>query len=171
VTTWSNLDEAEQATVASAERIGVPFEVIPCDPALADTAEFCAHYGYPVERAANTIIVASKKEPKQYGACVVLATTRLDVNHAVRDLLGVNKVSFATAEEMNALTGMKVGGVTAFGLPESLPLYVDARVMDLEWIILGTGGRNGKIRISPEVFHRIPGVKVVEGMAIPQRSA
>ena len=170
MTTWNNLDAAEQATVAAAERIGVPFEVIPCDPALADTAAFCAHYAYPVERAANTIIVASKKEPKQYGACVVLATTRLDVNHAVRDLLGVNKVSFATPEEMNALTGMKVGGVTAFGLPESLPLYVDARVMDLEWIILGTGGRNGKIRISPQVFHRIPGVKVIEGMALPQRS-
>jgi prolyl-tRNA editing enzyme YbaK/EbsC (Cys-tRNA(Pro) deacylase) len=60
--------------------------------------------------------------------------------------------------------------VTAFGLPEGLPLYIDARVMDLDWVILGTGGRNGKIRISPEVFHRMPGVKVVEGMAIPQRS-
>ena len=170
MTTWTNLDEAEQITVAAAERIGVPFEVIPCDPAYADTAAFCAQYGYPTDRAANTIVVASKKEPKQYGACVVLATTRLDVNHAVRDLLGVNKVSFASPEEMNALTGMKVGGVTAFGLPEGLPLYVDARVMDLEWIILGTGGRNGKIRISPQVFQRIPGVKVVEGLAIPQRS-
>ena len=170
MTTPSSLDATEQATIAAAERIGVPFEVIPCDPADADTAAFCARYGYPAERAANTIVVASKKEPKQYGACVVLATTRLDVNHAVRDLLGVNKVSFASAEEMNALTGMRVGGVTAFGLPDGLPLYVDARVMDLEWIILGTGGRNGKIRISPEVFHRMAGVKVVEGLAIPQRS-
>jgi prolyl-tRNA editing enzyme YbaK/EbsC (Cys-tRNA(Pro) deacylase) len=170
MTTSSNLDATEQATIAAAERIGVPFEVIPCDPADADTAAFCARYGYPAERAANTIVVASKKEPKQYGACVVLATTRLDVNHAVRDLLGVNKVSFASAEEMNALTGMRVGGVTAFGLPDSLPLYIDARVMDLDWIILGTGGRNGKIRISPQVFQRMAGVKVVEGLAVPQRS-
>ena len=171
MTTWSNLDEAEQATVAAAERIGVPFEVIPCDPAYADTAAFCAQYGYPADRAANTIVVASKKEPKQYAACVVLATTRLDVNHAVRDLLGVTKVSFASPEEMSTLTGMKVGGVTAFGLPEGLPLYVDSRVLDLDWIILGTGGRNGKIRISPQVFHRMPGIKVVEGMAVPQRSS
>ena len=171
MTTWSSLDEAEETTVAAAERVGVPFEVIRCEPAYADTAAFCAQYGYPAERAANTIVVASKKEPKRFGACVVLATTRLDVNHAVRDLLGVNKVSFASPEEMNALTGMKVGGVTAFGLPEGLPLYVDARVMDLDWIILGTGGRNGKIRISPEVFHRMAGVKVVEGLAIPLRSA
>jgi prolyl-tRNA editing enzyme YbaK/EbsC (Cys-tRNA(Pro) deacylase) len=170
MTPRSNLDEAEQAAVAAAERLGVPLELIPCDPAYADTAAFCARYGYPVERAANTLVVASKKEPKQYAACVVLATTRLDVNHAVRDLLGATKCSFASAEEMSALTGMKVGGVTAFGLPEGLPLYVDARVLDLDWVILGTGGRNGKIRIAPEVFHRMPGVKVVEGLAVSPRS-
>ena len=105
----------------------MPLELIPCDPAYADTAAFCARYGYPVERAVNTLVVASKKEPKQYAACVVLATTRLDVNHAARDLLGAAKCSFASSEEMIALTGMRVGGVTAW-LPEGLPLYVDARV-------------------------------------------
>jgi prolyl-tRNA editing enzyme YbaK/EbsC (Cys-tRNA(Pro) deacylase) len=170
MTTRSDLDEAEQVTVAAAERLGVPFEVIPCDPEHADTAAFCTRYGYPAERAANTIVVASKKEPKQYAVCVVLATTRLDVNHTVRDLLGAAKCSFASAEEMHALTGMKVGGVTAFGLPDGLPLFVDAQVMGLDWIILGTGGRNGKIRIAPAVFHHIPGARVVEGLAVPQRS-
>jgi prolyl-tRNA editing enzyme YbaK/EbsC (Cys-tRNA(Pro) deacylase) len=165
-----NLDEAERQAVAAAERLGMPFELIACDPEYADTAAFCARYGYPPERAANTLVVASKKEPKQFAACVVLATTRLDVNHAVRDLLGAAKCSFATPDEMSTLTGMKVGGVTAFGLPESLPLYVDARVMDLDWIILGTGGRHGKIRIAPDVFRRMSGAKVVEGLAAPQRS-
>jgi prolyl-tRNA editing enzyme YbaK/EbsC (Cys-tRNA(Pro) deacylase) len=123
-----------------------------------------------VERAANTLVVASKKEPKQFAACVVLATARLDVNHAVRDLLGTTKCSFASPDEMNTLTGMKVGGVTAFGLPDGLPLYVDARVVELDWVILGTGGRNGKIRIAPEVFRRMSGAKVVEGLALPPRS-
>jgi prolyl-tRNA editing enzyme YbaK/EbsC (Cys-tRNA(Pro) deacylase) len=170
MTMRGNLDEAEQQAVAAAERLGVPFELIPCDPEYADTAAFCARYGYPAERAANTIVVASKKEPKQFAACVVLATTRLDVNHAVRDLLGAAKCSFATPEEMRMLTGMKVGGVTAFGLPDGMPLYVDARVLELDWIILGTGGRNGKIRIAPDVFRRMSGAKVVEGLAVPQRS-
>jgi prolyl-tRNA editing enzyme YbaK/EbsC (Cys-tRNA(Pro) deacylase) len=165
----NTLDDAEQAAVAAAERFGLPVELIPCDPAHADTAAFCAHYGYPADRAANTIIVASKKEPKQYAACVVLATTRLDVNHTVRDLLGAAKCSFASAEEMRAVTGMTVGGVTAFGLPQGLPLFVDARVVDLDWVILGTGGRNGKIRMTPEVFRRVPGAKIVEGLAVPQQ--
>ena len=168
MTTQGGLDDAERATVQAVERLGVPFDLLPCDPAHADTAAFCAAYGYPPERAANTIVVGSKKEPKQYAACVVLATTKLDVNHAVRDLLGAAKCSFASTEEMRTLTGMTVGGVTAFGLPPGLPIFVDARVLDLDWIILGTGGRNGKIRISPEVLRRLPGAKAVDGLAVPQ---
>jgi prolyl-tRNA editing enzyme YbaK/EbsC (Cys-tRNA(Pro) deacylase) len=144
----------------------VPYELVPCDPAFADTAAFCERYGYPPGHAANTIVVASRKEPRRYAACVVLATTRLDVNHAVRDLLGVSRLSFATAEEMRRLTGMTVGGVTAFGLPGTVPLFVDARVMALGHVILGTGGRNGKIRVAPEVFHRLPGARVVTGLAV-----
>jgi prolyl-tRNA editing enzyme YbaK/EbsC (Cys-tRNA(Pro) deacylase) len=169
MTTRNGLDAAEQAILAAVERLGVPFDLIACDPRHADTAAFCAVYGYPPERAANTIVVASRREPKQYAACVVLATTRLDVNHAVRDLLGAAKCSFASAEEMQALTGMTVGGVTVFGLPGGMPIFVDARVLALDWIILGTGGRNGKIRVSPGVLCRLPGAKVVEGLAMPAK--
>ena len=90
--------------------LGLPHEVIEIDPAYADTTAFCEKYGFPMEQSGNTIVVASKKEPKVYVACVVLATTRLDVNKRVRKLMGVSKASFASAEEMNALTGMEIGG-------------------------------------------------------------
>ena len=152
--------DPEATTRAVLDRLGLPYEILPCDPAFADTAAFCERYGYPPEAAANTIVVASKKEPKRYAACVVLATTRLDVNHAVRDLMGVSKCSFASAEEMAQLTGMAVGGVTVFGLPDGLPIYVDDRVMQREWVILGTGGRNGKVKMSPEGLRRLPGARI-----------
>src|SRR5438094_7370825 len=119
----------------------------------------------PLDHSANTIIVASKKEPKQYCACVVLATTRLDVNHAVKKLMGVSRVSFASAEETMALTGMRIGGVTVFALPPDVPLYVDERLMALDWLILGGGGRDSKIRTSPEVFRRMPNTSIVPGLA------
>jgi prolyl-tRNA editing enzyme YbaK/EbsC (Cys-tRNA(Pro) deacylase) len=157
--------DPEAETRAVLDRLGVPYDVIPCDPAFADTAVFCERHGYALETAANTIVVASKKEPRQYAACVVLATTRLDVNHAVRDLMGVSKLSFATAEEMAQLTGMLVGGVTVFGLPEGLPIYVDERVVERDWVILGTGGRTGKIKVAPEVLRRL-GARVVPGLAL-----
>jgi len=158
--------DAEQATRAALDRLGIAYEWLPCDPEFADTAAFCERYGYPPDHAGNTIIVASKKEPKRYAACVVLATTRLDVNRTVRDLLGVSKCSFASADEMHRLTGMAVGGVTVLGLPQGVPLFVDARVVALDHVILGTGGRNGKIKVSPEVFRRLPNTRVVTGLAL-----
>jgi prolyl-tRNA editing enzyme YbaK/EbsC (Cys-tRNA(Pro) deacylase) len=148
------------------DRLGAAYEVMTIDPAFADTAAFCEKYGMPLERSCNTLVVASKKEPRQYAACVVLATTRLDVNHALRKLMGVSRLSFADAEQTRAITGMMLGGVTALALPTALPLYVDERLMALEWIILGGGSRSTKIRTSPEIFHRLPGARVVPGLAV-----
>ena len=159
------MTSSEQRVIDALEGLELPFERIPIDPAHADTAVFCAHYGYPPETSGNTIIVASKKEPKQFVACVVLATTQLDVNKRVRKLMGVPKASFASAEEMHVLTGMEVGGVTPFALPADMPLYVDTRVMELETVILGGGGRGLKIGISPTVFHKL-GAEVVADLGI-----
>lgn len=159
-------DAIERRVVEVLGRLRVPYEWIEIDPAFADTAAFCEKYGSPLERAGNTIVVASKKEPRQYAACVVKATRRLDVNHAVRTLMGVSRLSFASAEETMALTGMLIGGVTVFALPEGLPIYVDDTLMALDWLILGSGSRSSKIRISPEVFRRLPNTRIVPGLAL-----
>ncbi len=157
--------EIERRVVEVLDGLGLPYETIAIDPAYADTAEFCAHYDSPPDRAANTIVVASKKEPKQYAACVVLATTRLDVNHAVKRVMGVSRLSFASADETQALTGMMIGGVTVFALPPDLPIYVDERVMAPDWIILGSGSRSSKVRVSPQALARLPNATVVPGLA------
>jgi prolyl-tRNA editing enzyme YbaK/EbsC (Cys-tRNA(Pro) deacylase) len=155
----------EEIVVAALRNLGVPHELIEIDPAFADTAAFCEKYGYPVERSCNTIIVASKREPKQFVACVVLAHTRLDVNKRVTKLMGVSKASFASAEEMMALTGMRVGGVTPLSLPAGLRLYVDDRIMVQEWVILGGGGRSLKIKTSPQIFEKL-GAEIVAGLGL-----
>ena len=158
-------DEIERRVLAMLDGVGLPYEVHRIDPAFADTAAYCEKYGSSLEHAANTIIVASKKEPRQFAACVVKATTRLDVNHAVRRLLDTNRVSFASADETRALTGMLIGGVTVFALPADLPIYVDEQVMAHDWIILGSGSRSSKIRVAPEVLRRLPGSRIVSGLA------
>lgn len=157
--------DIEDRVRAVLDSTGVPFEIFEIDPDFADTAAFCEKYGYAMEESGNTIIVASKKEPKQYCACVVRASTRLDVNHAVADLMGIRKLSFASAEETVALTGMMIGGVTVFALPEGLPIYVDEGLMGLDRVILGSGSRSSKVKVSPEVFHRLPAAKVIAGLA------
>ena len=151
--------------------LGVPYELFACDPALADTAAFCAAYGFDPEDSANTIVVIGKSDPPRYAACVTLAPYRLDVNRAVRDRLGTRKASFAPAEDTAALTGMQMGGVTVFGLPAALPIWVDARVMTRQRIVLGGGSRSWKVVSSPAILRALPGVEVVEGLATEPRRA
>ena len=147
--------------------LGLPYEIVEIDPAYADTAQFCERYGFPMEQSANTIIVGGKKEPRQYAACVVRATTRLDVNHVVRKLMGVPRLSFATAEETMALTGMLIGGVTVFALPDGLPIYVDEGLMSLPYVILGGGSRSTKVKIAPEIFTCLPGAQIIAALSQP----
>lgn len=147
------------------DRLGAAYEVMACDPALADTTAFCEAYGIAPEDSANTIVVIGKSDPPRYVACVVLATTRLDVNGAVRKRLGVKKASFASADETRELTGMIIGGVTAFGLPADMAVWVDARVMERERIVLGGGSRDCKIVGPPSMLVANPMVEIVADLA------
>jgi len=141
-------------------------ELFACDPALADTAAFCAAYGFAPEDSANTIVVVGKGTPPVYAACVVLATHRLDVNRTVRQRLG-RKASFASPEETRELTGHAIGGVTVFGLPAGLPILVDPAVMARDRIVLGGGSRSWKVIAPPSILRTLPGLEVVDGLANP----
>lgn len=173
----------EARVLAAVEATGQPFEVIEIDPALADTADFCAHYGYPLDIAANCLVVASRSEPRVLAACVVLATTRLDVNRTVRKRLGVRRCSLAPAELTLELTGMQLGGVTPFGLPEitpavigsgqprppqpgELPLWIDAAVTGPDRVIVGGGSRRLKLLVAPAAL-QARGGEVIEELARP----
>jgi prolyl-tRNA editing enzyme YbaK/EbsC (Cys-tRNA(Pro) deacylase) len=155
----------QNQVVAHLQQLGVDHEIVPCDPALADTAEFCEAYGYSPDDSANTIIVVGKVDPLRPVACVVLASTRLDVNGAVRKRLAVRKASFASADETMELTGMEIGGVTAFALPSGLPIWIDSAVMDRPRIILGGGSRSIKVLTPPATLAMLDNATVVDGLA------
>ncbi|MEO5885082.1 MAG: YbaK/EbsC family protein [Candidatus Limnocylindrales bacterium] len=157
--------------VAVLEPLGIEYELFACDPSLADTAAFCAAYGFALEDSANTILVIGKVDPPRYAACVVLAPNRLDVNRAVRDRLGTRKASFAPAESTREITGMEIGGVTVFGLPPTLPIWIDARVMARERVVVGGGSRSWKVILAPTGLLALPGVDVVEDLATDPPSA
>jgi prolyl-tRNA editing enzyme YbaK/EbsC (Cys-tRNA(Pro) deacylase) len=160
------MDDIEAKVRAILAATGFAHELIPCDPDLADTARFVEAYGYALDESANTIVVASRKPEGLVAVCVVLADSRLDVNGVVRRRLGARKVSFASAELTVELTGMMIGGVTPFGLPEDLPLWIDTRVIDRDQVILGGGSRSLKVQVDPSVLVALGG-EVVEGLAKP----
>ncbi|HEX5672009.1 MAG TPA: YbaK/EbsC family protein [Acidimicrobiia bacterium] len=159
--------EPDPRVIATLDILGTGYEVLACDPELADTAAFCAAYDVPLEHSANTIVVASRRPEGHHVACVLLATTRLDVNGLIRRRMDVKKASFARPEETAALTNMMIGGVTPFALPEDLAVWVDSAVMDLDWVILGAGSRSAKIKVDPRAMLLLPSVEVVPDLAMP----
>lgn len=146
----------------------IEHEVVDCDPDLADTAAFCEAYGVPLENSANAILLASRKPEGLHALCLLLATDRLDVNGTVRRSLGARKVSFATAEDTLARTGQEIGGVTVFGIPEEIPIWISPTVIAREWVIVGAGTRSAKIKLDPAVLAEHPRFEVVAALAQPQ---
>ncbi len=147
------------------EQAGLPFEVWPCDPELADTAVFCEHYGVALENSANAILVRSKTGTEKFALCVLLAIDRLNTNHTVRKKMGARKLSFASADETREITGMEIGGVTPLALADDLPIWVDDAVMQCEYIVLGGGNRSCKLKVDPRVLIQQPAAEVVVELA------
>ncbi len=149
------LDPADAAAVGVAE----------IDPALADTAEFCAAYGSPVDGSANCVVVAGRRgEITRYAACLVLASTRADVNGLVRRRLDARKASFAPMDDAVSITGMEYGGITPIGLPADWPVLVDAAVAAAPAVVIGSGVRHSKLALPGELVARLPGAEVIEGL-------
>ena len=149
-------DPADAALVGVAE----------IDPTLADTAEFCAAYGSPMDGSANCVVVAGRRgEDTRYAACLVLASTRADVNGLVRRRLNARKASFAPMDDAVALSGMEYGGITPIGLPEDWPVLVDAAVAATPAVVIGSGIRGSKLALPGSLAARLPGAEVIEGLA------
>ncbi|GGK94580.1 YbaK/EbsC family protein [Mangrovihabitans endophyticus] len=145
--------------------------VAPIDPDLADTAAFCEAYGVRPEESANCVIVAGRRgEVTRYAACVVLATTRADVNGVVRRYLDARKASFAPMADAVRLTGMEFGGITPIGLPKEWPILVDSRVVATPHVVVGSGVRHSKISVAGPALGALPGAEVIDGLATEPRS-
>jgi prolyl-tRNA editing enzyme YbaK/EbsC (Cys-tRNA(Pro) deacylase) len=135
------------------------------DPALADTAGFCAAYGSPVDGSANCVVVAGRRgEITRYAACLVLASTRADVNGLVRRRLDARKASFAQMDDAVSITGMEYGGITPIGLPVEWPVLVDAAVAAAPAVVIGSGVRHSKLALPGSLAARLPRAEVVDGL-------
>jgi prolyl-tRNA editing enzyme YbaK/EbsC (Cys-tRNA(Pro) deacylase) len=140
-------------------------EVVEIDPELADTAAMSAAYGVPLEMSANCVVVTGRRGGElRHAACVVLATTRTDVNGLVRRRLDVRKASFAATDFAVSETGMEYGGITPVGLPPGWPLLVDAAVVTAPTVVVGSGLRRSKLVLPGALLAELPGAEVIEGL-------
>lgn len=154
---------AEHAALLPLDRI----DVGAIDPGLADTAAFCAEYGVGLDESANCVVVAAKRAGQTtYAACLVLATTRADINGLARRHLGARKISFAPMDDAVALTGMEYGGITPVGLPADWPILIDEAVAAAPRVVVGSGIRGSKLWLPGPALARLPGAVVLPGLGV-----
>jgi prolyl-tRNA editing enzyme YbaK/EbsC (Cys-tRNA(Pro) deacylase) len=156
---------AEPVRLALTARPDAAVYVAEIDPDLADTAQFCAAYQVPLEVSANCVVVAGRRGGEQrIAACMVLATTRADVNGVVRRRIDARKASFMPMDDAVEATGMEYGGITPIGLPVDWPILVDAAVAELPFAIVGSGVRRSKLALPGRTLAGWPGAELVEGL-------
>jgi prolyl-tRNA editing enzyme YbaK/EbsC (Cys-tRNA(Pro) deacylase) len=162
----SDLVAAPVAAALASWPFGTDVKVAPIDPDLADTAAFCARYAVELADSANCVVIAGRRASvTSYAACVVLATTRADVNGAVRRRLDARKASFAPMDDAVALTGMEYGGITPIGLPPEWPVLIDAAVLRRTSVVIGSGVRRSKLALPSTSLADLPGAEVVQDLA------
>ncbi|WP_186526028.1 YbaK/EbsC family protein [Leekyejoonella antrihumi] len=150
------------ATVAIRERV----EVAPIDPSISDTATLVERSDIRLEECANCVVVSGKRAGEERVAAVlVLASTRADINTVVRKHLDVRKVSFMSMDAAVERTGMEYGGITPLGLPTAWPVLIDARVIQADSIVIGSGVRHSKLRLAGADAALLPGAQVIDGLS------
>ncbi|RBM11796.1 YbaK/EbsC family protein [Streptomyces sp. PT12] len=141
--------------------------VVEIDPDMSDTAATQEAFGLPGDVVANCVIVAGRRAGvEKVAACVVLADSRADINSTVKRLLDVRKASFVPTETATSTTGMEYGGITPIGLPDGWPVYVDARVIQQDLVLLGSGIRPSKVVIPGILLSSLTGIQIVDDLGI-----
>ena len=154
------------ALAALGDEVAGGVGVAEIDPEVADTAAFCERYGVRLAESANCVVISGKREGEtRFAACVILATTRADVNNVARRELDVRKASFAAMDVAVAESGMEYGGITPIGLPGGWPVLVDALVADTPVVVIGSGVRRSKLVLAGKLLASLPGVRVIDGLA------
>lgn len=157
---------AEPVAVALTGLDAARIVVAEIDPELADTAAFCDAYDVPLDRSANCVVVAGRRSGElRFAACVVLATTRADVNGSVRRRLDVRKASFAPMDDAVTRTGMAYGGITPIGLPAGWPVWIAPGVAAADAVVIGSGTRNGKLAVPGDLLATLVNASVVDDLA------
>jgi prolyl-tRNA editing enzyme YbaK/EbsC (Cys-tRNA(Pro) deacylase) len=135
------------------------------DPQLADTAAFCERYAFAMDRSANCVVLAARREGRSwFAACVVLATTRADVNNLAKKQLGASKISFAAMDAATAASAMEYGGITPIGLPPDWPVLIDEAVAAADRVVVGSGVRRSKVSLPGAALAELPGAVVLAGL-------
>jgi len=98
---------------------------------------------------------------ERYGLFVAAGDIKI-CDKKVRNLLGGGRAKIARPDEVEKITGYRVGGVCPFDIDSSVPIYLDSSMQRFETVYTSAGTPHSLLPISFEQLKRVTGGEIVD---------
>jgi Cys-tRNA(Pro)/Cys-tRNA(Cys) deacylase len=128
------------------EQHKIPYEVVEFSDELRDAEVIAEVLGVPPHLVYKTLVVQAENNPKPF--LVLIASDRkLDLKRLAA-MAGEKKVRMAAHKDAEALTGLKVGGISALALThKNWTVFLDQPATEHQHILVSAGQRGLDLRV------------------------
>lgn len=124
----------------------IPYEVLEYPDSIRDAVEVAEAIGLPYWMVYKTLVVQAEGQPKPLLA-LVGCERHLDLKK-LATVSGHKKVRMAAHKDAEALTGLKVGGISPLMLRDkNWPVFLDSAAAEMEHVVISAGQRGMQIRV------------------------
>ncbi|WP_028563792.1 prolyl-tRNA synthetase associated domain-containing protein [Paenibacillus pinihumi] len=142
------LTPLHEKTYETLINLGIPFERVNTDEAI--TMEDCIQINQKLEfNMVKTLFLCNRQQTRFY-----LFITTADKQFKSKEFskkLGIPRVSFASAEQLESMLGVKIGAATIFGIlldkEQTVQVVFDEEVVAEEWYGCSDGTTTGYLKI------------------------
>jgi Cys-tRNA(Pro)/Cys-tRNA(Cys) deacylase len=158
---------AKPLAVRLLEQRRIPHTVYEFDSVIRSAHEVAQATWMPVNAVYKTLVVEEDPPRGKPNLVMVPAGSEIDLKALAR-ALEVKKLRMASHRDAERLTGLQVGGISALALTgKGFPVYVDARVLALERVLVSAGQRGMDVGLSVADLLAVTAAHPVEGCSRP----
>jgi Cys-tRNA(Pro)/Cys-tRNA(Cys) deacylase len=134
---------------------GVPYRILPHSEPVFTVEAAAAQRGVVKEEMVKSILLRESKKRRYVMACVT-GEARLDPQAVRQALPGVwKRFSFASAAEIENVTGFVQGAVAPLCLPELLPVVFDEAIEQCRKVNISSGDPMAGLELDPHDLIRL----------------
>ncbi len=139
---------------------GIAYRRLPHARPVFTVEEAAAQRGVVPEEMVKSILLREKSQPRRYVMACLLGSARLDPQ-AVRDYLARSgewkRLTFASAEEIQKVTGYTQGAVAPLCLPAEVPVIFDEAIAGCQKVNISSGHLELGLELRQQDLTRLAG--------------
>ncbi len=143
------------------EQHKVPYEVVEFDDSMRDAEVIAEALGIAPYMVYKTLVAEPEGGSKPF-LVLIAANRRLNLKRLAQ-AAGVKKVRMAAHKDAEALTGLKVGGISALALThKNWTVFLDKPAMELQHLLVSGGQRGVDLRLPVADLVRVVRARIAD---------